>query len=230
MNDGEMTEISVLLIDSSRLFREGIRRIFVGSPFRVVQESSSIEEALPLLATAPPALILIDVHDAGNAFKERLADIRAAAPAARIVVLTETVRVNRLADALSAGVDGYLVQDMSADALQQSLHLVLLGEKVFPTDLAHLLTNGRFLPRNAAGPIDHYNGLSEREMQILGCLLNGASNKRIANQLDISEGTVKVHLKAVLKKINVQNRTQAAIWALNHGIAGDICDEQPHKP
>jgi two-component system nitrate/nitrite response regulator NarL len=102
---------------------------------------------------------------------------------------------------------------MSGDALQQSLRLVLLGEKVFPTDLAHLLTNGR---------MGHFNGLSDREMQILACLLNGAKNKQIAYELKISDGTVKVRLKAILKKIHVRNRTQAAIWALNHGLARDL--------
>src|SRR5690606_31857815 len=101
------------------------------------------------------------------------------------------------------------------------------GEKVFPTDLARILINGDFnvpaaLPvsrRAAAG-----RALSERETQILDCLLSGYSNKMIAKRLEISEGTVKVHLKGILKKINVQNRTQAAIWALNNGIATDQLD------
>jgi two-component system nitrate/nitrite response regulator NarL len=182
----------------------------------------TIEQALPHLATLLPSLILFDVHDAGNNFKDGLTNLRAAAPAARLVILTDSIRANRLSDALAAGADGYLVEDLSADALQLSLRLVLLGEKVFPTDLAHLLTNGRIQPRSVTTALDKCAGLSERERQILCCLLNGASNKHIANQLDISEGTVKVHLKAVLKKIRVQNRTQAAIWALRHGVGSDI--------
>jgi two-component system nitrate/nitrite response regulator NarL len=68
----------------------------------------------------------------------------------------------------------------------------------------------------------HFNGLSDREMQILARLLNGAKNKQIAYELKISDGTVKVRLKAILKKIHVRNRTQAAIWALNHGLARDL--------
>jgi two-component system, NarL family, nitrate/nitrite response regulator NarL len=169
--------------------------------------------------------VLVDLPDNGEAMIGRIDQLRAAAPRARIVVLTENIRVNRLADALSAGVDGYLLKNMSADALHQSLRLVLLGEKVFPTDLAHLLTNGRIVPRDDPGPMSRFNGLSDREMQILGCLFNGAQNKQIAHELKISDGTVKVHLKAILKKIRVQNRTQAAIWALNHGIARDISED-----
>jgi two-component system, NarL family, nitrate/nitrite response regulator NarL len=172
--------------------------------------------------------VLVDLPDNGEAMTGRISQLRTAAPRARIVVLTENIRVNRLADALSAGVDGYLLKNMSADALHQSLRLVLLGEKVFPTDLAHLLTNGRIMPRDDAGQMSRFNGLSDREMQILGCLLNGAQNKQIAHELKISDGTVKVHLKAILKKIRVQNRTQAAIWALNHGIARDISEGARH--
>jgi two-component system nitrate/nitrite response regulator NarL len=218
---------SVFLIDASRLFREGLRRIFSDSCFTVVHESFSVEDALPFIESLQPALVLVDLPDGGEELTARVVQIRAAAPSARIVVLTETIRVSRLADALSAGVDGYLLKNMSGDALQQSLRLVLLGEKVFPTDLAHLLTNGRIMSRSDNGHMGHFNGLSDREMQILACLLNGAQNKQIAYELKISDGTVKVHLKAILKKIHVQNRTQAAIWALNHGIARDIASGAP---
>src|SRR6266481_8961474 len=217
-----MTNDSVLLIDASRLFRVGLRRIFSDSSFAVVHESFSIEDALPFIESLQPVLVLVDLPDCGEALTGHIGQIRVVAPRARIVVLTETIRVNRLADALSVGVDGYLLKNMSADALHQSLRLVLLGEKVFPTDLANLLTNGRIMARSDTGHLGHFNGLSDREMQILACLLNGAQNKQIAHDLKISDGTVKVHLKAILKKIRVQNRTQAAIWAMNHGISRNL--------
>lgn len=213
-----MTSDSVFLIDASRLFREGLRRIFSDSSLVVVHESGSIEEALPFIESLQPSVVLVDLPDCGEALTGRISQIHGAAPRARIVVLTESIRVNQLADLLSAGVEGYLLKNMSAEALQQSLRLVLLGEKVFPTDLVHLLTDGRLLARSDAGQVGHVNGLSEREMQILACLLDGASNKQIAHDLKISDGTVKVHVKAILKKIRVQNRTQAAIWALAHGM------------
>jgi len=219
VNDKAKSEISILLISSSRLFREGIRRIFAGTKFTVTHESSSIEHSRPFLAHSAPSLILIDLHDVGPVLQEHLAALRAVTPETRIVILTQVIRMNLLTDALLGGVDGYLLDDMSGEALQQSLNLVLMGEKVFPTGLAHLLTSGRTLPGGGADRLGHDNGLSDREMQVLACLLSGASNKHIANQLDISEGTVKVHLKSLLRKIHVKNRTQAAIWALNHGIA-----------
>jgi two-component system, NarL family, nitrate/nitrite response regulator NarL len=213
-----MTNGSVFLIDASRLFREGLRRIVSDFSFAAIHASRSVADALPLIESSQPSLVLVDFPDSGAAVTEGIGQIRAAAPLTRIVVLTETIRVGRLSEALSAGVDGYLLKNMSADALHQSLQLVLLGEKVFPTDLAHLLISDRLTARNEAVQGDHVNGLSDREMQILGYLTSGAQNKQIANDLQISDGTVKVHLKAILKKIGVQNRTQAALWALSQGM------------
>jgi len=220
-----MTSDSVFLIDASRLFREGMQRIFADSSLTVIHESCSVEDALPFIESLQPSVVLVDLPDAGEAVTGRISQIRAVTSRGRIVVLTETIRVDRLADALSVGIDGYLLKNMSADALHQSLRLVLLGEKVFPTDLAHLLTNGRITLRSDTGQIGHLNGLSDREIQILGCLLKGAQNKQIAHELNIADSTVKVHIKAILKKIHVQNRTQAAIWALNHGIVRDAGNE-----
>ena len=100
--------------------------------------------------------------------------------------------------------------------LIQSLQLILLGEKVFPTTLASML-----LDMTAAGPQHSVRGLSPREREILQLLVTGASNKLIATRLGITEATVKVHLKTLLRKIDVNNRTQAAIWAMNNGFTAE---------
>ncbi len=217
-----MTPFIVLVVERSRLFREGIKRIFQDSPFDVRREACDFDELLGVHSDdTPPDLVLTDLGDNGAQFVEQMATLRSRYPSVRVVVLTDRISSNSLAAALDATVDGYLLKDMSADALQQSLRLVMLGEKVFPTGLAHLLIAGRLKdPNRPAGRLGQLNtpGLSDREVEILGCLLNGMSNKVIANQLRISEGTVKVHLKGILKKINVRNRTQAAIWAINNGI------------
>src|SRR6185437_514830 len=129
-----MVDDSIVLIDASRLFREGLRRIFSDTSFTVVHEASAIEEALTFIETLQPSLVLVDLPDGGEALSGHMSGMRAGAPGARIVVLTESIRVDRLAEALSLGVDGYLLKNMSAAALHQSLRLVLLGEKVFRTD------------------------------------------------------------------------------------------------
>jgi two-component system nitrate/nitrite response regulator NarL len=224
-----MTGDTVLLIDANRLFCEGLRRILLDDSFAVVHEAPSVADALPFIEALQPSLVLADLPEASDALTSGIGRIRTAAPSSRIVMLTDTIRLDRLATALSAGIDGYLLKNMSADALPQSLRLVLLGEKVFPTDLARVLTNGRVTLPSNGGRVGHVHGLSDREMQILGCLVNGAQNKQIAQELDISDGTVKVHLKAILKKIRVQNRTQAAIWAMNHGVAPDGAGTAPPR-
>jgi two-component system, NarL family, nitrate/nitrite response regulator NarL len=192
-----------------------------GGTFAVVHEASSIEDALPFIEALQPAVVLVDLPASREAAAAGISRIREIALRSRIVVLTETIRLAQLADGLLGGIDGYLLKNISADALPQSLRLVLLGEKVFPTDLAQLLTDGRNW-RGERRHIEHANGLSDREVEILGWLVDGAQNKRIAQALDISDSTVKVHIKAILRKIGVQNRTQAAIWALDHGFTKDI--------
>jgi two-component system nitrate/nitrite response regulator NarL len=151
---------------------------------------------------------------------EQMRLLRASGGQGKLVVLTTELNFVWVTTALSSGVDGYLLKDMSPEAFIQSLRLVLLGERVLPTDLAVLLMSGRFQMANQIAPTMPAQNLSPREVQILHCLLRGDSNKLIANRLQITEGTVKVHLKGVLKKINVRNRTQAAIWALNNGFIG----------
>jgi two-component system nitrate/nitrite response regulator NarL len=213
-----MISASLVVIETNRLFREGLRQIFSASSFDIVHESGSVEDAIPLVESLQPALVLVGLPDSDDV-TTRVGQIRAAAPRTRIVILADSIRINGLTDAMTSDIDGYLLTNVSADVLHQSLRLVLLGEKVFPTELANLLTNEGLASRSDRGSTRHLNGLSDRELQILGHLRKGALNKEIANDLKISDGTVKVHLKAILKKIHVQNRTQAAIWALHHGVA-----------
>jgi two-component system nitrate/nitrite response regulator NarL len=214
----------ILHIDRNQLFREGLRRILDGSPFYVMFEASSFADGVEQIAVQSPGIVIIDTNGYGEVLPELMENVRVSAIPPRVVMLTDTIAIPRLVGALTAGIDGYLLKDMSTDALKQSLSLVLMGEKVFPTDLAHLLINNRFTAQTN-GASDSGRILSARETEILACLVNGHSNKAIANRLQITEGTVKMHLKGVLKKINAQNRTQAAIWALQNGIAADITSE-----
>ena len=109
------------------------------------------------------------------------------------------------------------LSSISTDALSYSLQLVLLGEMVFPTQMASFWTQRSSRP-NVAAARDIAQKLSTRESQILHCLVAGSSNKAIARQLEITESTVKVHMKSLLRKINAANRTQAAIWGMEAGF------------
>lgn len=220
----EMENVSTFLIDANKLFREGLKRLLEESPFQIAAEAGNMREGVVLVEQgAQPKLVLLDLASGAEDEADALRRLRQLLPEARIVVLTSDLCTRRLSSALEAGADGYLMKDLSSDALTQSLRLVMLGEKVFPTHLAALLITGRVATAATTPEIPaSRKGLSQREMQILRCLLSGDSNKMIANQLSITEATVKVHLKSLLRKINASNRTQAAIWALNNGVGGDF--------
>ncbi len=223
-----MEVISVCHIDTNQLFREGLRQLLRESHFDMSGQASSLSEAVQQFAKAPPKMVIIDVSGNGETLSMLRDELSVLSLKPRVVVLTEKLCLNSLTAALCEGVDGYLLKNMSPGAFEQSLNLVLKGEKVFPTDLAHLLINSRFVAKSEGAGAGGGNGdsLSQRESEILSCLVNGNSNKVIANALNLTEGTVKVHLKTILKKIQVRNRTQAAIWALKNGIVSSTVGTQ----
>ena len=203
-----------VLIEANRLFREGLKHLLADTRFEVGSEYNTIDLALAAgEADAAPELVI-----SGQAVKDEadLRAIREAFPSARIVVLADDLTVDVLRAAMGGGADGFLIKNVSPEALIQSLQLIMLGEKVFPTNLASML-----LDMNAIAPQHSIRGLSPREQEILQSLVTGASNKMIAIRLGITEATVKVHLKTLLRKIDVNNRTQAAIWAMNNGFTAD---------
>ncbi|WP_114391711.1 LuxR C-terminal-related transcriptional regulator [Oleisolibacter albus] len=217
-----MENVTAFLIDANKLFREGLKRLLDESPFQIIAEAGNVREGVQIAEQGlKPDLVLLDLVNGGEEEAEAMRRLRHVLPNSRMVVLTTDLCTRRLSNALEAGADGYLMKDLSSDALTQSLRLVMMGEKVFPTHLAALLISGRVNGNGLEMPVSR-KGLSQREIQILRCLLNGDSNKMIANHLNITEATVKVHLKSLLRKINASNRTQAAIWALNNGIGGEF--------
>lgn len=217
-----MQNVDILLIDANKLFREGLKRLLDNSPFSISGEADTLVDGIERLGAGLQPKIALVEFDAGNDDVQQLHTLREKYPDMKLVVLAATTRnIHHLARCFEAGADAYLLKNISPDALKQSLKLVLLGEKVFPTRLAALLVSGQVEAHRPATASADLEGLSEREVQILRCLLNGHPNKVIAKKLSITEATVKVHLKGVLKKINAANRTQAAIWALNNGLSSD---------
>jgi two-component system nitrate/nitrite response regulator NarL len=211
-----MTSSRTILIESNQLFRQGLKHLLADTRFAVDVEFGTMDQALANANSATTSVLVI----MGQSAKETgdLSLLRDAYPDARIVVLASDLSVDALRDAMTSGVDGFLMKDVSPEALIQSLQLIMLGEKVFPTSLAAMLLD----MNSAPSPMNSLRGLSPREQEILQALVTGASNKLIAIKLGITEATVKVHLKTLLRKIDVNNRTQAAIWAMNNGFtAGD---------
>lgn len=215
-----MDNIPTLLMDSDNLLREGLKKLLDGSEFDVFAETSNFDDARLSLAQEPGArLVLLDPCSGSEEDFSGLGKLRAENSNIKIIVLTSDLSASCLARALEAGADGYLLKDLSSEGLIQSLKLVLMGEKVFPTRLAGMLATASVsFVREESHRVPSETGLSPREIQVLSCLVDGHSNKVIGRDLGITDATVKVHLKAALRKIDAQNRTQAAIWAISHGL------------
>mgnify|MGYP000622159682 CR=1 FL=1 len=213
-----MSEVNTLLIGRNRLFLEGLKSLLRGSSFDVRSEAPCVGD-LEEIDETPPELILIELRDDLADLVEDLRQLREDLPETPVVVLTDERDPRTLAGCLNAGAAAFLLKDISLEALIHSLKLAMLGQKVMPTELAAALINGAAGVQAVGGKSVESYGLSDREMEILRCLVNGDANKVIANRLDITEATVKVHMKSLLRKIKAGNRTQAAIWALNHGLA-----------
>lgn len=213
-----MKQVATVIVHPDRLFREGLSRLLQQTPFEIVGQAGSLGEATRLFQTLKPDLVLLEWNERSDAVTS-LALLRTALPHAPMLVLTADVSGDRLAVALDHGMDGFLSIGLSRTALLASLELAMLGEKVFPSQLAGMIVGGR-LHAHMDAPDRH--GLSGREAQIVSYLIGGLTNKAIAGSLDITEATVKMHLKSVLRKIVATNRTQAAIWGLAHGFAESI--------
>lgn len=217
-----MSAIRVVLVGTNNLFRQGLRSLLDPSQFTIVDEGrdlatvgSRFEEG------AIPDLVVMDLNGCPDENVESLRQLRASYESLRVVVLANELCLSDMARSLKAGADAYLVNELSGEAFSLSLMLVMKGEKVLPSTLVNVFAKGS----NEAGHgalMDAPRNLTDREKEILRCLLSGDSNKHIARALTISEGTVKVHLKSLMKKISAGNRTQAALWARNNGIGEGI--------
>ncbi|MBL28912.1 MAG: DNA-binding response regulator [Rhodospirillaceae bacterium] len=217
----EQEKVAILAKD--RLFRESLVGLLAQHNLTVAWQGSDIAGIANCQRSGETIdLVVLDFPEGASDNLRRLRFVHSTCPEARIVVLENALNHETMAESFRQGADGYLLKDISGEVLAQSIKLVLLGEKVFPSALALLLETPYSISRLSTGGGGEGGPLSARERQILGCLVRGEPNKVIAAQLGITEATVKVHLKTILRKINARNRTQAAIWAINSGLGGDV--------
>ena len=211
---------SAILIGDNRLFLEGLALLLKSHGLSITHAPNFSPELLAISANEQPDLIIwtgstILEHDIAQ-----WAEIHREFPKLGIVALVEEIDAETGNRALAAGVRGILPKCISATALSLSLQLIALGENV--STVPAILARGRQLtpafPRSMETSISSSIKLSSRETEILQRLKAGSPNKVIANELGLAEATVKVHLKALLRKLNVSNRTQAAIWSLSHSL------------
>jgi DNA-binding NarL/FixJ family response regulator len=228
---------ATILVGKSILLREGLAGILHSADFRILASVSCADDLLASeLQQQQQLFIIVHTGDDFAAAVEQIELFREQHPGGRIAIVADHHRLDELVSAFRAGANGYFVDVMTCDAFIKSMELLMMGETIFPAALSFVLdSEGDDLCEEVdhldeAVPCDESNQailvttddafapqLSPREKSILRCLIEGDSNKCIARKIDIAEATVKVHVKAILRKIRVHNRTQAAIWGVNNG-------------
>ncbi|MEE1656170.1 response regulator transcription factor [Microvirga sp. CF3062] len=218
--------ITTVLICQNILLRTGISHILSGTRFDITEQTGD----LSTLSTFPegvPVLFLICDGRSTSDYAQTVKDLKDQYPHARVVALADNMDPQEIVQICKEGLDGFCTTTMDRHAIVKALELVMLGETFIPGSvgldlLDQIQSNqagglGRTVSfTSAKDPALLLNKLSEREAQILRCLTQGSSNKLIARELGVAEATVKVHIKAILRKVKAVNRTQAAMWAAGH--------------
>ncbi|ARU26109.1 two-component system response regulator NarL [Cellvibrio sp. PSBB006] len=211
-----MTQTStVLLVDDHPLLRKGLQQLLsLADDLEVVGEASNGADAVTLGVELDPDLILLDLNMQGMNGLETLSRLRDQGVTSRIVMLTVSDADEDVLEAIGRGADGYLLKDMEPEQLLEHIQRALQGKLVMSEAVTQVLASAIRKPQK--NPLTSLESLTSRERDIIKLIAKGLSNKLIARELDISDGTVKVHVKHLLKKLGLRSRVEAAVWMVNH--------------
>lgn len=206
---------TILLIDDHPMLRNGVKQLIsLDSQLKVIAEAGNGEQGLALAEQLDPDLILLDLNMPGINGLETLDRLRRIDLSGRIVVFTVSNDEEDVVSALKRGADGYLLKDMEPEALLTALHQAAAGQQVLSEALTSVLISSlRETPSTTQRDLQQ---LTRREQDILRQIARGLPNKTIARKLNITESTVKVHVKHLLKKLQLKSRVEAAVWYLQH--------------
>jgi two-component system nitrate/nitrite response regulator NarL len=214
---------AVTMIGARSLLRAGLMDLLAAIGFAPIEEADDAGHLFSRIGAVPPAedWLIIMLARPGERATAAVRELRGRYPSAKIVCLTPEFDLDEMRACFAAGACGYLLESISRDALRESLRLVAAGEKVFPSELAVRMpfAAATSSAADSGGAPARVGALSGREVEILRALASGQSNKLIARNLDISEATVKLYVKRLLRKAHARNRTQAALWAVATGVA-----------
>lgn len=210
----ETRPASIMLVDDHPLIRKGIQQLIgMSDQMEIVAEASSGSEAVALGVKLDPDLILLDMNMQGMNGLETLSKLREEGVTSRIVILTVSDADEDVIEAVTLGADGYLLKDTEPEILLDQINSALKGKMVMSAAVTQTLASALRKPRDKN--LSENDNLTKREEEILKLVAKGLSNKLIARELDISDGTVKVHVKHLLKKLDLRSRLEAAIWMIN---------------
>lgn len=210
--------IKVLIADDHKLFRQGLIGLMNTREdlVEVIGEAETGEEAIQLAERLNPDVILLDIYMPQTDGLQAAKEIRQRFPHIAVVMLTSSERDGHLYEAAQLGVAGYLLKSLDANELFDLLHGVTHGEPAMTRAMASKLLKS--VANRMANEDKGEQSLTERELFVLRLVASGASNQEIADKLTISVNTVKSHIKNILEKLHLENRTQAATYALKHGL------------
>ncbi|ACV26760.1 two-component system response regulator NarL [Kangiella koreensis] len=212
----KQNNISIMLVDDHPLLRKGVVQLIeLEDNLEVVAEANNGEDAVKRALELDPDLIMLDLNMKGLNGVETLKAIKQTGVKAKVIMFTVSDAEADVLQALKAGVDGYVLKDSEPEELIQYINKSMQGELVISAPLTQILAKS-FRPK--AEKEEFLEALTNRETQILRYISQGDSNKVIARKLEIAESTVKVHVKHLLKKINLKSRIEAALFAVENKL------------
>jgi NarL family two-component system response regulator LiaR len=226
--------VRVLLVDDHAVVRQGLRTFLElqdgapgydpsALPIEVVGEATNGVEAVDLACRLQPDVVLLDLVMPVMDGIEATAKIVANSPGSRVIILTSFGEEEKVFPAIRAGAQGYLLKDIAPNDLVQAVRAAHLGQVQLHPDVAAKLVSAVAAQEEppSTHPPPHFGELTERELEVLRLISGGLNNREIARKLVISDKTVKTHVSSILSKLHLEDRTQAAIHALRHGLVPD---------
>ena len=209
-------KIRVLVVDDHTVIRKGLCLLLSAEKYgiEVVGEAADGRDAIEKSRSLNPDVILLDLVMPGMGGLEAIPAIRQGNPEARILILTSFAEDDQILEAIRSGALGYLIKDASPDELVSTIHNVYLNRMSLPPELARKMMLGAQIP----GVNQPTSLLTDREVDVLRCVAQGYSNKQIASELSISTNTVRTHVSNLLQKLNLENRTQLALYTRQNKI------------
>lgn len=212
-----MKTINIMIVDDHAMIREGLKQLLeLDGEIRVINEAGDGEECINKIEQVNPDVLLLDINMPKMNGLEVLEVLKERGCGIKVLILTIHNEVEYLAKAVKIGVNGYVLKDSPAETLRKAIFTVYNGETFIQPSLATVLESEK---ENKVGKrLQHENDLTRREIEVLCLLAEGLYNKEIAYQLNISEKTVKNHVSSIFRKINVSDRTQAAVYAIKNNL------------
>lgn len=212
-----MKTINIMIVDDHAMIREGLKQLLeLDGEIRVINEAGDGEECINKLEQVNPDVLLLDINMPKMNGLEVLEVLKERGYSTKVLILTIHNEVEYLAKAVKIGVNGYVLKDSPAETLRKAIFTVYKGETFIQPSLATVLESEK--ENNVGKNLQQENDLTRREVEVLCLLAEGLYNKEIAYQLNISEKTVKNHVSSIFRKIDVSDRTQAAVYAIKNNL------------